>query len=548
MKKLLLTLLMGLMTIGATLGLIACEGITTPDGDDTHSHIFTNYLSDDNATSEQDGTKTAICDIEGCSETHTVTDVGSKLQPLSYQLNADGLSYIVVGLGEFSGTHLNIPNTHEGLPVTGIGSYAFSTCDGLKSVNIGENVKSIGYRAFKGCHSLQSIVMPNGLESIGGAVFLDCVLLQSIVIPDNVTSIGSDAFAYCYTLQSVTIGENVNSVGRCAFGYCYRLVEVINKSSHITVTKDKTNSNSSSYNNENIGEYAIAIFNTVPSTSNFIVEGEFTFYKYENKYYLINYSGSDTKITLPNSVDGINTYEVYKRAFYGNEQIISVTIPDSVQSIGSSAFNGCYKLVEVINKSSHITITKGSSGNGRLGYYALRVLTEEPTTSNFITEGDYTFYKYEDKYYLMSYNGKDTDLTLPDSVDGNNTYEIYEYAFYNDDNIKSVTIPNGVTGIGDEAFYGCDSLQSVTIGESVKSIGDWVFGYTLSRVDYLGTIDQWVEIEFGTNDSNPLEYAKLYINDKEVTEVNITTATKINAYAFYNCQSITRFAPYPQSF
>ena len=120
----------------------------------------------------------------------------------------------------------------------------------------------------------------------------------------------------------------------------------------------------------------------------------------------------------------------------------------------------------------------------------------------------------------MSYNGSDTEITLPDSVDGNNTYAIYQYAFRYNNNITSVTISNGVTAIGDYAFYYCTSLQ---------------------RVDYTGTIDQWVEIEFDNYSSNPLYYAKhLYINDKEVTEVNITTATKINAYAFYACKSITK--------
>ncbi len=45
-----------------------------------HEHIFTNYTSDNNATYNNDGTKTATCDYEGCEETHTIVDAGTKLQ------------------------------------------------------------------------------------------------------------------------------------------------------------------------------------------------------------------------------------------------------------------------------------------------------------------------------------------------------------------------------------------------------------------------------------------------------------------------------------
>ncbi|MBO5910547.1 MAG: leucine-rich repeat domain-containing protein, partial [Clostridia bacterium] len=92
------------------------------------------------------------------------------------------------------------------------------------------------------------------------------------------------------------------------------------------------------------------------------------------------------------------------------------------------------------------------------------------------------------------------------------------------------------------AFYNCTSLTSVVIGDSVTSIGSDAFEdcSSLTKVNYTGTIDEWVQIAFSDSYSNPLYYAKnLYINNELVTEANITTATKINNYAFYKYSSLT---------
>ncbi len=84
-------------------------------------------------------------------------------------------------------------------------------------------------------------------------------------------------------------------------------------------------------------------------------------------------------------------------------------------------------------------------------------------------------------------------------------------------NLKSITIPNTVTSIGNKAFWGCENLE---------------------KVNYIGTIDEWAQIKFDDK-SNPLTHAKnLYINNKLVTKANITSATKINDYAFYGCESL----------
>ena len=295
---------------------------------------------------------------------------------------------------------------------------------------------------------------------------------------------------------------------------------------------------------------------------------------------LVNYVGSQTELTLPSDITKINNY-----AFYNNDKITSVSIPDSVTSIGDSAFwycysltsivipdsvtsignyafLGCYKLVEVINNSPNITVEKGSTDNGCLGYYAVSIFNAGDTYVNRFTtdtSGYVTYIDGDDKI-LVNYVGSQTELTLPSDIT-----EICKYAFYNNDKITSVVIPDSVTSIGDYAFYNCDSLTSVTIGNGVTSIGSYAFDdcylltsvtignsvtsigsyafygcSSLTKVNYLGTIDSWAQIEFASSYSNPIYYAKnLYINDVLVTEAVLTSATKISSYAFYNCTSLT---------
>ncbi len=129
-------------------------------------------------------------------------------------------------------------------------------------------------------------------------------------------------------------------------------------------------------------------------------------------------------------------------------------------------------------------------------------------------------YKIENnKAIVTGYEGTDTDVVIPYTYQDYPVISIGSDAFEDCTSLTSVVLPNSVTSIGEDAFYNCRSLTSV---------------------NYLGTIDEWVQIEFSDYASNPLGYAKnLYINGELVTVANITTATKINNSAFVGCTSLT---------
>ena len=99
-----------------------------------------------------------------------------------------------------------IPNS-----VTSIGGYAFYSCSGLTSIELGNSVTSIGIYAFCQCRGLTSIVIPNSVTNIGNEAFNGCSGLTSIVIPNSVTSIGYGAFGSCSGLTSISV-ESGNTI------------------------------------------------------------------------------------------------------------------------------------------------------------------------------------------------------------------------------------------------------------------------------------------------------------------------------------------------
>ncbi len=183
--------------------------------------------------------------------------------------------------------------------------------------------------------------------------------------------------------------------------------------------------------------------------------------------------------------------------------LTSITIPDSVTSIGSDAFYGCYTLIEIYNLSS-LNITAGLSNNGGVGYYAKNVYTDESVASKFVEKDGYIFYCDDDAsaYYLMRYTGSDTELILPDDINGHN-YKIYNYAFYDRDDITSVAILSGVTIISMRAFENCSNLTSITIPDSVMGIGHYAFNdcSSLTTVYYMGSEEEWAAIGVGSGNS-----------------------------------------------
>ena len=207
-------------------------------------------------------------------------------------------------------TSVTIPNS-----VTSIESWTFGECKNLTSITIPNSVTSIGELAFYYCSGLTSVEIPNSVKSIGENAFCSCKALTFITIPNSVTSIGNSAFSSCYNLTSVTIPNSVTSIGENAFDGCSNL-------SSVTIPNSVTS----------IGEFAFYCCSgltsiTIPNSVTSIERS--TFWG----------CSSLTSINIPNSVTSIGEY-----AFLDCSSLSSVNIPNSVKYINSNAFKDCYIL------------------------------------------------------------------------------------------------------------------------------------------------------------------------------------------------------------
>ena len=318
-------------------------------------------------------------------------------------------AYLCYGMNNLKS--INIPNSVES-----IGESAFSGCSSLTSITIPNSVTSIGDYAFGSCSSLTSITILESVTSIGEGAFSYCSSFTSITIPNSVTSIGERAFSYCSSLTSITIPNSVTSIGNDAFYYCSKLTSVV-------------------WNAKNCADF---------SSSSYA-----PFYSIRSQI---------TSFTFGDSVEHIPA-----KLCYGMKNLKSITIPNSVTSIGNYAFCSSSSLISINVDKSNSKYDSRDNCNAIIetATNTLMIGCKNTIIPNSVTSiGNSAF---SDCSSL-------TAITIPNSVTS-----IGENAFQGCSKLIAITIPNSVTSIGGSAFRGCSKLTAVTIGNSVTSIGEYAF-------------------------------------------------------------------------
>ena len=432
-----------------------------------------------------------------------------------------------------------IPNT-----VVAVCDKAFYYCESLTSLTIPNSVTSIGNGAFSK-YTLLLENRPLHLENRSPHFYVDnnvlftankkqllayCSTQTSYSIPDSVTSIGDRAFLGCKGLTSLTIPSSVTSIGNSAFSGCKRLTS-------LTIPKSVTTIETNPF----IG----LTFQLENQSPHFYVEDNVLFTA--DKKHLIAYCSRQTSYSIPNSVTSIGD-----SAFEFCNSLTTLTIPDSVTSIGNSAFSGCSRLTsltipdsvtsignsafEDCSSLTSLTIPSSVTSIGNSAFYGCKRLTTLTIPNSVTSIGDCAFcYCYSLTSLTISdsvtsigdsafeFCNSLTTLTIPDSVTS-----IGGSAFLSCRSLTTLTIPNSVTSIGDRAFCYCKRLTSLTIPNSVTSIGNSAFSQCYSLTSL--TIPDSVTIIGGGAFSGCYSLTSLTIPD---------SVTIIGGGAFAGCSSLT---------
>ncbi|MDD6490484.1 MAG: leucine-rich repeat protein [Clostridia bacterium] len=402
---------------------------------------------------------------------------------------------------------------------TTVGEYVFGNCKALQSAGLGTSLKAISNQVFINCELLKKITIPDGAEKIGNRAFKGCVLLESIEIPTSVKSIGqfafnnctnltdlfipaekidNSAFSYCSSLNNITFTDNLKTIDKNLFDGCS--ISVVNIPSGVEKIEYGAFANSNitainvDENNKNYTSRDGIVFNkdmteiiAYPSlkddvTSYSIPDGVKTIAPYAFKTcWLLS------EIKIPDSVVSIGD-----NAFESDSNLKDIVIPKSVTEIGKGAFYECSSLESIVIPSSvseikdntfescsaltNITISEGVTKIGMSAFAYCSELKDILLPSSLADINPTSFKDTSVEKFNVAENNE--NLTVKDGVlFSKDMTKLVAYPVA--DSKTEYTVPDGTKIIGEYAFANNSNLKSITVPESVTEIGKYAAGMFL---------------------------------------------------------------------
>lgn len=413
-----------------------------------------------------------------------------------------------------------------------------------------DDIKTIDSSVFKSNTTLIKVILPDTLESIENNAFYGCNKLEEIEIPNNVTSIGNSAFGYCSSLKKVTTSQTLiitsNQFVKCEL-LTDHYINIVDLKDYCEI--------GTGYNILSINKHLL--INNIEITDLNIPNGttKIQVHKFSN-------CNSIKSISIPSSVNSIDysflncsAVESVKvsedNLIYdsrdncnaiihtANNKLICgfsiSTIPESITTIGNTAFSTCSAL-RVIDIPDNITNIEGGAFYNCTSLEKVNIHSIETWCKYRFNSADCNPLYYAKHLFID--NEEVTDILIPDTIT-----KINNYQFINCSTLSSVKIEGSLTTIGAQAFANCTSLTAINIPSSVTRIAALAFKEctSLEKIN-ITDLSAWCKISFENAfnygywwSSNPLQYANLFLNDVQLTELNIPNdVTLINEGAFAN--------------
>ena len=350
----------------------------------------------------------------------------------------------------------------------------FGECTSLTSITLSNNLQSVGRYTFDNCSSLPAITLPNVLKSIDYGAFNNCSSLSSIMIPNSVTHIGNGAFRYC-SLTSITIPENLQRIGNGAFASCISL-DTIYWNAVDCINEDDTSPIIESCPFARCGVKTIFVGDNVLSipTRLFANSPALTTIEFPRYLYEIGASAFENCSSLDNIVIPEYVWAIGEDAFKGCTSLKSIVWnpieyvdPKNSSEAPFNAISSQITNFSFGEKVEHIPSQLCSN---------MTKLTSITIPNNVKTIGSSAFMNCTG-LTQVNYTGDVTDWCQMNFTYINENPNYYAKNLYiNGDKVIDLVIPKSVKTINPYTFYGCTELSSLVIPESVTSIGADAFG------------------------------------------------------------------------
>ncbi len=379
----------------------------------------------------------------------------------------------------------------------------FEHCINLESIAIPDCFEKIGFGAFLKCRALKTVVLPSTLKEIAPQAFAECIALEEVNLPDD-ANISSSAFDGCFKAPVKCVQYVLRIEEKIKFLWAH--VEAAGEGAvdtEVIKYAKKYKRQAIAYAIENNKPQILAFFLNLPgrmqitTIDSFIYNAEgkaevmalllahkrklfsqdyidtkeqdkedkafgvkeltladwrqiFVVSKVKGGWKLSGYKQREAHVIIPSEICGEPVVELF-HTFKGHKEVISVTIPSTVEVIGESAF-----------QESGINSIIMPYGVKTIGIDAFRLCES-----------------------LES-------VVISDSVE-----KVSGCAFNACRNLKSAIVGDRVKEIGIGAFMGCGNIQTVVLPTSLKAVGQMVFNWcsSLKNLKYKGTISEWKTVK-----------------------------------------------------
>ena len=342
-----------------------------------------------------------------------------------------------------------------------------------------------------------------GATSIAEGAFKNNMDIKSITLPLTIVKIGIDAFSRSYNLKTIS-ALGVTSIGANAFSGMTSITGTGDSKINLTYSENIKIGNAENWG---INDNNKLLITNAPSNPTVPTDGIITtaFITELIKYKKSLLATGDIWDGILAESDFVNATSVDEGAFRSNTEIKSITLPNTVTSIGANAFSGMNGITGIDNSKINLTYSENiKPGNAQFWgttFDKLSITNTPPNpivpeiiTNDFVNE-------------LITY--KKTLLTTDVSWDGIlvatdfvGATSIADGAFQNNTEIKSITLPDTVLGIGADAFSGMTGITGIDNSKINLTYNTQI---KTTNIENWGTTSEKVSIaNIPTNPLNPV--------------------------------------------